>query len=813
MITAPFNFVPLSEKVFIPEWGEWVSHDIPFKDGESGEIEVTITAESPIFIRDHLDEKRFCNHNGQYYIPGSSLKGMVRSVLEIMSFGKMCPGEHEGNMDDVRFSVRDLSNAKNFYFSEIRSAKAGWLEKGEDGYRIISCGTPGRVSHADIDRFFGVSFKKNFKQGTFKEQNDDNKTARHKYSLLEELLDEKGDRRNITEPFSFEYERDDAGRKIYKFSKTGGEKGVLVMTGQPSGRKEPESGEESGKTYEFVFFEPGNNPTIIEVPKDKFEDFKFIYFDGRDTQPLESEDWKYWKKKLYRGERIPVFYHADGKRLKHFGLAYLYKLPYHHTTGDGVPLAHKTDRKDLAETIFGYVQERDALKGRVHFSHARAISGARELPEVSLILGTPRASFYPIYLRQNGQTYTTYMNDHFRLAGWKRYPVHQRVETGNIQQGNDNEEVVTRFKPLDSGVQFRAKIVYHNLKPQEIGALLSALTFHGCRECRHNIGLAKPFGYGKIRVDIEHPNKEKYLKIYEATMEYVIGDWRKSEQLGELLAMATPQNNRGNSKLKYMMLDPSQHIDEFRDAKKNQEYLKYYSYLDNIRVPDIPSYIDEVEMKSFIETWEKQKEEMKKRQEEYERLLKSELDKAISNTLSLSDKAVEKEQGDKDCKDFSKLQESLSELENILEDAKSHADYLKEKIFPRKKYEKYVEEYRGKAAEAMDAIGKSIAKVKGRLEYLEKVAGKSGKNKRATESSFENILEADGAKQLNRRLKEYLSDGKRLDDEELSKLKEHISAMYKKAKAKEKKKFFKDAQLARYLGREFEESVKKVAEN
>jgi len=116
MITAPFNFVPLSEKVFIPEWGEWVSHDIPFKDGESGEIEVTITAESPIFIRDHLDEKRFCNHKGQYYIPGSSLKGMVRSVLEIMSFGKMRPGEHEGNMDDVRFSVRDLSNAKNFYF-------------------------------------------------------------------------------------------------------------------------------------------------------------------------------------------------------------------------------------------------------------------------------------------------------------------------------------------------------------------------------------------------------------------------------------------------------------------------------------------------------------------------------------------------------------------------------------------------------------------------------------------------------------------------------------------------------------------------
>jgi hypothetical protein len=296
-------------------------------------------------------------------------------------------------------------------------------------------------------------------------------------------------------------------------------------------------------------------------------------------------------------------------------------------------------------------------------------------------------------------------------------------------------------------------------------------------------------------------------------MEYAIGDWRKSEQLGELLAMATPQSNRGNSKLKYMVLDPSQHKDEFRDAKKNQEYLKYYSRLDNIHVPDIPSYIDEVELKSFIETLEKRKEEMKKRQEEHEMELKSELDEAISNTLSLSDKVVKKERDDKDCEDFSKLQESLSEFENILEDAKSYAAYLDEKIFPRKKYEKYVEEYRGKVAEAMDAIEKSIVKVKSRLEYLEKAAGKSGKNKIVTESSFENILEADGAKQLNRRLKEYLSDGKRLDDEELSKLKEHISAIYKKAKAKEKKRFFKDAQLARYLGKEFEESVKRVAEN
>ena len=56
MITAPYNFVPLNEKVFYPPWSDDVSHDIPFSDGESGEIELKIEAKSPIFIRNHYQD-------------------------------------------------------------------------------------------------------------------------------------------------------------------------------------------------------------------------------------------------------------------------------------------------------------------------------------------------------------------------------------------------------------------------------------------------------------------------------------------------------------------------------------------------------------------------------------------------------------------------------------------------------------------------------------------------------------------------------------------------------------------------------------
>lgn len=49
-INAPYNFVPLSDTVVTPEWAHQVSHDLPFKDGISGELELTIEALSPIMV-------------------------------------------------------------------------------------------------------------------------------------------------------------------------------------------------------------------------------------------------------------------------------------------------------------------------------------------------------------------------------------------------------------------------------------------------------------------------------------------------------------------------------------------------------------------------------------------------------------------------------------------------------------------------------------------------------------------------------------------------------------------------------------------
>ena len=576
MITAPFNFVPLSEKVFFPDWAEDISHDIPFEDGESGAIDITITAKSPIFIRNHSNDKdnpssEFCNHNGEYYIPSTTVKGMVRNVLEIMSFSKM------SQFDDDTYAVRDLNNS-DLYMSKMKPAnvRCGWLKKDGTKFIIEDCGRAGRIKHEEIGTIFNMDFASKFKKDKFGNKPDD-KTAKKKYDMI--------DSSNFT--YNLKHTTTSTvGDKRYAYDKDSSLKGTIVLTGQPSGRDESRE-IPSGKVYEFVFFESKKD---IAVDEKVMENFLFAYFDKRTTEPKESPDWKYWKEKLNKGKKVPVFFQKKGGQIAHFGLSYLYKLPYKNSVKDGLPKGHTDDRLDLSQVIFGHINKDKALKGRVQFSHFKATSNTKELPSVTAVLGTPRASYYPIYVKQqDGNLYKTFM-DEFSISGWKRYPIQRGIQTYKIPtdaNGKINEKVGTTFTALKEGCIFKGKLRYHNLKKAELGAILSSLTFHGTPDTFHNIGMAKPLGYGKIDIKIDGiENLDSYLKASELTITEQIPEWSDSPQLKELLAMATEQNNSGNSILKYMELE------QFAKNKTgSKHYLKNYTALDQI---------DSISVKSFI---------------------------------------------------------------------------------------------------------------------------------------------------------------------------------------------------------------------
>ena len=675
MITAPYNFVPLNEKVFYPPWAEDISHDIPFEDGESGVIDIEITAKSPIFIKDSEDDTRFCNYNGQYYIPATSIKGMVRNILEIMSFSKL---RNEQFIDNT-YAVRDLSSSKNFYMEQMqKNIFCGWLKKDNNNYIIEDCGIPLRIHHKQIDDAYNINFSSNFRSTGFE------KTSEYKYNLI------GGSPKEITISNSYEsiknpkYDK----RLFCKYEKNG-KNGMLVLTGQPTKRKDNgKMGD--GKGFEFIFLDPKDT---LKVEAKIFENFKFAYFDKRDTQPKESPDWAFWKKRLANGEKVPVFFQKDGDKVLHFGLSYLYKLPYTHSVKNGIGKIHSDNRLDLAQTIFGFIdtKKKISLKGRVQFSHFKAIKNISELPIKTEILGTPRASYYPIYIKQKGKLFTTFMDNNFSIAGRKKYPIHKGNKTIKTEDtGNDN--IGTSFIPLKDGVIFKGKLKYHNLKKAELGAILSALTFHNTENSYHNIGLAKSLGYGKIDVKINNiENLESYLKKFELTITEQISDWSKSVQIKELLSMVVEQNNNGNSQLKYMSLE------QFANNKteKNKDYLRSYTELQNIESINIKSLVsqddlDEIKIQKQQEKQEKQEAERKanlEQEKEKQRKLKTQKVEKAQNLVLL-----------KNCKNFKDAmkiindslgkkpqptQEQLEMIKNFYQNCKGQKVKSVEKFFKK----------------------------------------------------------------------------------------------------------------------------------
>ncbi len=590
-VKSTYNFVPApnEEEVFKPDWADQVSHDVPFSDGESGEIELKITAETPIFIRNghckedskafetYIEEKKknanfqpssadqnkidrylsfsnFIDEKGekQYFIPSSSLKGMFRNVLEIMTSSRMRQIKGINNNSFDIFGLRDMNN-EEYKNNEIRGVKSGWLKIENNKWAIFPCENH-RISLISIEEKYGLE------ANSLKNLNVVEKYEQIKFGLGWAL-----------EKFSFV---SDLGRFVgneYNFDNEGDFQGSVVMFGDIY-----------NKRFDFIF----SNPNVESID---LEPGLIGRFDSLE-QENENSLWKYLRNKKIN--EIPVFYKQEtiGNKtlIKHFGFSKLYKLNDGKYLNELNPirsyLNSSTYKKmDLAESIFGQTRLDKSLKGRVFFSHAVCTSENEEsIERIKRVLNSPKASFYPAYLKQSGTNgylaaninYSTYRNEEAELRGFKRYPIHIEIKR-EIQTQNENISLL--FKPLSAGSTFTAKIRFHNLRKAEIGALVSSISFHDNQEkFFHTIGGAKPFGFGKIRVTILSIEKYKlYLQSFEELMNQLDSNWINSKALKELTSMASiPINEEIEDRLTYPVLRPT---NEFNVAKINKEFLEEYS--------------------------------------------------------------------------------------------------------------------------------------------------------------------------------------------------------------------------------------------
>ena len=597
MIKAPFNFVPLNESPYLPKWADQISQDIPFEDGLLGKLKLRIDAETPIFVNDKVQEENsvpceFCHvldseGNKHYFIPGTSIKGVLRNVMEILSFGKMTQVQNQS------FGIRDLSNGADgkFYREKVKVDKVhcGWLRMDEDGYLLDDCGLPWRISAEELDRHFGMGLM-NFITNGVNFRSDENKTARKKYEMFRVNHTDS----QLTDYFSVDnnININAGGRKFVCFNR-GGNDGTIVFTGQPGLRQQKFDRKKnkmvwSGKFFEFVF------PSQIEkrdvpVPEIVFKEFESIHQNSSDYTEFR-------KKELKRGEEIPVFFiYDENGKIDTMGISYMYKFPAFNSVYNGIPMSLlDNNARDLCECIFGFTDKENSLKGRVQFAPASLCGAPSFCSDVTLALAKPHPSYYPLYLGK-GQTWNA---GDIRIAGRKRYPARSQ-DSLLINSGTDKMSRVIR--PMSPNVTFEGYVHFFNLRPVELGALLSAIDFCQHEECSHNIGQGKPLGYGKAKLtivgsEIESISTMKPYSLNEAReafvseMEKQFPGWATSPQLTELFAMAKGIPSEKLSHFRYMKMSTTSEENEFKkglDAYSQGEQLGSFTQIVSGNVPHI----------------------------------------------------------------------------------------------------------------------------------------------------------------------------------------------------------------------------------
>ncbi len=551
--SAPYRFIPFNEKVYIPDWlnDDRPPIDWPYKEGISGTISLKIKTITPLFIGAEKVEgdnkKETFKINGKAAIPGTSLKGMTRSVLEAITFGSL-----KDRIDNKSLSIRDLHNKPDYLEHLVGmengkpKSRAGWLRFDGEHWKLQECDYS-VVQQKDLEDYYQRKFKKTIYLGGGKT------LAGQKYKEWgfdrREISFAAGAwQRNICDSFAKE-------RELSRASNLGSGKtnGTLVLTGQPQDRKS----NKNAKFLEFIFHTTIDEEKI--VPEKVRADFESIHRDANTNKP--NDDWKFWldKAKANRKNKdfkIPVFWvvgtteKADEFPVRAMGLAMMFRLAYKNSIHDAAKQTVNDSGKlfgeelDFADVIFGCVRKDDkkSLKGRANFTHALMSKGEMGKETTETLL-SPKPSFYPSYVRQethikDGQLYkkgnhgyTTLMSPNARIRGYKRYPVSNKIRKSTISnvgsRNSINEDVHTTFTPVAMGAEFNCQLRIFNLLPQELGALIWVLTWGGKEGHAHALGGAKPLGYGAVEISIDY-DKSSLAKNDDAEYEQLNGDKAKA---------------------------------------------------------------------------------------------------------------------------------------------------------------------------------------------------------------------------------------------------------------------------------------------
>lgn len=529
---APYNFVELPDQVVQAQ---------PIPDGDryhpdryTGKIECILTTESPLYIRCGLTLNEFkqCKEAKDlpdfFYIfdklkpviPGSSIRGMLRTLVEILSFGKI-----DRVSGKQKFFFRAVAAKKDDplakpYKACLKNVRAGYLVKRNDGWYI----RPAQL--IDNDSFVWIKERKvidNFPN--FIPMTEANYRPQYIQNVGFGDIVTKNNRR-----FARQISPKPDEQKYI---------GVLVTSGNMAeGSDDPTS---TSRKSHCLVREPDANAELIKINDAAIQDYCSSLTDFQKQSPPFKEDLGV----LENGRCI--FYcqpEQQGGEVTLFGQSPNFRIPYSPqkngraaSAEDFIPESLKDSKTiDFADAIFGFVRDEkqkedstQAVSSRVFISDAVCQQTNGEdiwlstRPIVPKILAGPKPNTFQHYLVQTKadkpdlKHYGSAPGKETVIRGHKLY-WHKKKPTitlENPEKVSDTQK--TQIKPIKPGVSFQFTIHFENLRDVELGALLWVLDLAQDEQYRLSLGMGKPLGMGAIKIAYKlylNQRKQRHEKLF-----------------------------------------------------------------------------------------------------------------------------------------------------------------------------------------------------------------------------------------------------------------------------------------------------------
>lgn len=481
---APYNFVPLND-VVVP-FNSPPRRDCYHADRLSGYLDIRIKTRTPLFIGGkHCDQDVFMAvQEGQPYVPGSSWRGLIRELIEIVSYG------HFTMLDANRrlFFRALMDSAKNLeteYQQAMQTQRSG-SGKGPK-YEPKSLG--GYLTYREDTQQYAIA------------------PAKHH--------DPKGyqfvAKENALEPFSYK-----------KLPETGG---YWVVSGNMPNKK---------RMVEIGPRDPNGKPIVLS--NDDVGDYRddternTKRKDGSHTGELDllqmAKDRRTGKIQSSVVEfpaGVPVFYSqtvdACGQTRVRFGHTPYFRVSYNYTVGKHVPEHLREDgirdaSLDLAEILFGRVGK---TATRLFFEDLTLTPSTSQWQVegdwVPKVLNSPKPTTFQHYLEQPDPIGSGGLN-HWNtpeaaIRGYKAYwhrvtPADSSQEESWVEPDPidlEDTQHITMHQVVQAGTTFTGRIRFENLSPEELGAVLFVLQLP--EGCALKLGMGKPLGLGSVEVSVD----------------------------------------------------------------------------------------------------------------------------------------------------------------------------------------------------------------------------------------------------------------------------------------------------------------------